>query len=315
MLSLIAALLLLAGSVLVMYPDLLHRKVYDNSEPSDGSFDPLKLVETAREKFERGVAELYGNENIQIEEERLGLESFPLYGSEYFYGIKDVLEDKTMHAYLDGESDDKPDVGGLLKNIYENPKLDAAGMEKARIFMQRVYAFVLISLLSIPVYLLLRLFIYNALYDWTNDGIFLIALPMRGVATVSCGITGTCISWLIYNTVLFDKLLSKFMNWINGLSVSKAAETVNQLPSALAVNATNIVAIVVLVALILAMLKLTVFRGSVLLSLFLGLFRTLVFVLSFAFVNVFIGDWTGRVLLFAAVFVIAAGLIERVFDR
>ena len=313
--SLIAALLLLAGSVLVMYPNILHGKVAEESAASDGSFDPLRLVESAREKFEQAIAKLYSDENVQIEEDRLGLENFPLYGSEYFYGVKDVLEDEALHAYIRGDSEEKPDLGSLIKNIYTNPKIASDSGEARRIFMQRIYDLVLISLISIPIYMLLRALIYNALYGWISDGIFLTALPLRGIATVSCGVTGTCLSWMLYNTVLFDKLLSKVMNWFSGLSASKAAETVSRLPSALAVNATNIIAIVVLVALILALVRLTVFRGSVVMSVFLGLFRTLLFVISFAFINAFIGDWTWRVVLFGALFVIAAGLIERIFDR
>ncbi len=313
----IAALLLLLGSVLVMYPGILHSEVKQREEEASDRFDPLVLIETAREKFETAVEKLYSSENVQIDEGSLGFENFPMYGNEYFYGVKDIFEEETLRAYLKGENGVRPEIGGLVKNIYTNPKLADAGRgnEVKRLFVQKVYDFILIALISIPVYMLLRLLIYNALYDWISDGIFLTALPLRGIATVSCGITGTCISWLLYNTVLFEHFLSRLMNWLSGLSVSKAAETVSKLPSALAMNATNIIAIVVLIALILALVKLTVFRGSAFMSAVMGLFRTLLFVISFAFINSFIGDWTGRVLLFGAVFVIAAGLIERIFDR
>lgn len=311
--SLVAALLLLAGSVAVMYPDLLHKTEQEEATSSN----PLAALWNQRQRLEESIEKLYNNENLQIRKDRIGFENFPLYGSDAFYGVKDVLDDEVLHAYIKGDKDETPDVGALIKKIYTNPKLAPISEEGevGKVFTQRIYDLLLISLLSIPVYMLLRVLIYNALYDWISDGPFLLTLPLRGVATVACGVTGTCVSWLLYNTVLFDKLLSKLINWINGLSASKAAEAVSRLPSALAVNASHIIVIVVLVALILAMIKLTVFRGSVVMSVFLGLFRSLLFVIAFAFINSFIGDWTWRVVLFGAIAVVAAGLIERLFDR
>lgn len=309
LLSLIAALALLLGSILIMYPGILHKKVETG--------DTWEFVESARAKFEAALNSLYGNENVQIEESKLGFENFPLYGNDYFYGVEDVFKNEELHGYIKGDSGYKPDVGELIKNIYTNPKLanaDQSG-EISRMFIQKVYDIILIALISIPIYMLLRLLIYNALYDRISESVFLISLPLRGIATVACGVTSTCLSWMLYNTVLFDKLLNKLINWINGLSVSDAAEAVSRLPSALAVNASHIIVIVVLIALILAMIKLTVFRGSVFMSVFLGIFRSLLFVIAFAFINVFIGDWTWRVVLFGAIFVVAAGMIERLFDR
>ena len=311
--SLIAALLLLAGSVLVMYPDLLHK----TEQEEETSSNPLAVLWSQRQKLDDSITKLYNNENLQIQKDSIGFENFPLYGSASFYGVKDVLDDAALHAYIKGDSDQAPDVGKLIKNIYTNPKLApvAAEGEVSKVFTQRIYDLLLISLLSIPFYMILRALFYNAIYDWISDGIFLVNLPFRGIATVACGVTGTCLSWLIYNTVLFDKLLNKLINWINGLSVSEAAEAVSRLPSALAVNASHIIVIVILIALILAMIKLTVFRGSIVMSVFLGIFRSLIFVIAFAFINSFIGDWTWRVVLFGAIAVVAAGLIERLFDK
>ena len=219
-----------------------------------------------------------------------------------FYGVKNVLEESK--SYIKGDTETKPDVGGLLKKITKNEG-----------FLQALYSLVLISLISIPVYMILRLLIYNAIYDWTNDGFFLWSLPLRGVATLACGVTSACVSWVFYNTVLFGKLLKAVMNWLSGINAAKVAETATALPSLWAVNTTNIFAIVIVISAIIALVRITVFRGKIGISVALGLFRSLIFMVAFAFVEVFIPDMTWRVVLFGAIFVVAAGLFERIFDR
>lgn len=277
LISLIFALMLLALCVMVMYPEqLLYKAVSKES-----------------------VDKVAANENLQIDQNRLGFESFPLYGSESFYGVKNVLEDAS--PYIKDEQA-KVDVWALIKRI---PQSEG--------FLQALYSLALISLISIPVCMLIRFLFYNALFDWIDDMPLLLRWPVRGIGAVGLGVSCTCVSWVFYNTLLFDKLMKKLMEWISSLG-SKAAEAASGIPSLLAVNVTNIAAIAVAVVVLIILVKASLFRGSVVVAVFLGFFRSLLFMVVFAFVNVFIGDWTGRVVLFGLIIVLAAGLVERMFD-
>ena len=307
-LALIIALILLAASVLVMYPALLHSDKETGGEETstkDGGLGGLikKAENEVTTLADKGLDALYS----EVDPSRLGFENYPLYGTlgaqnpEGFYGVKNVLED--CKPYITGEDKTAPKVGELLKKIP-----DSMGTTN---FMQSIYNLVLIALISIPVYMILRLLVYTALYRWIDEGSFLLTLPLRGIATVACGVTSGCISWVVYNTVVFNRLLKKLINWLSGLSSSNIAGQV----SSLAVNASNLFVIVIIIGVIWAMVKLTIFRGSVSISVFLGLFRSLLFLIVFAFINVFIGDFTWRVILFGLLFALAAGVVERLFDR
>ena len=263
------AVVLLLGSVLVMYPTLLQAVA--------PGLDINALIPEAQTRWDKST---------------LGLGSFPLYGTGSFFGFYDVL--KGCAQYIEGKTSQPPDILGLLGNI-----------SRSEGFLQALYSFVILALLSIPIYALLRLLVYNVIHAMIREWPFLLAIPMRGVATVSCGVTSVCLTWLGYNTLIFHTLVVRLIDWIGG----------QKLP-AVALNATNIVLIVVAALIVIGVLKTALFRGSVAVSVLLGLFRTLIFVLSFAYVNAF--AQTGapfRVALFALAFIVVCGVIESIFDK
>ncbi len=263
------AVVLLLGSVLVMYPALLQAVA--------PGLDLNALIPQADTRWD---------------ESTLGLGSFPMYGTGSFYGFYDLLRDCAQ--YIEGKTTQPPDIWGLLGKI--------SGSDG---FLQALYSFVILSLLSIPIYAILRLLVYNVVHNMMREWPFLLSLPMRGVATVSCGVTTVCLTWLGYNTLIFHTLVIKLINRIGEL----------KLP-AVALNATNIVIIVVAVLIVIGVLKTALFRGSVAVSVLLGLFRTLVFVLAFAYVNAFANTGAPlRVALFALAFIVVCGIFESIFDK
>jgi hypothetical protein len=272
----VLALALLGASLLTLYPQLLGGdstiSAIDNLIPEDYSdYAPWKM----------GVQ---------------GLESFPMYGTYYedrgFYGIKDVMEDAS--AFIKSGEADRPDIWGYLGKIPKNTG-----------FLQALYALAILILVSIPVYMVLRLLCYNVLYKWIGERNILIRLPLRGIATVSMGITSVSCAWFITNQVLFKSLLEKLIAWIKDITDS--------LP--LALSSANITAIILITCVVLGLLKVTVFRGSFGLSVLLALVRVLIFTVFFAYVSVFWGEFSQRILLFGAAFVLACGIVESVLDK
>lgn len=267
----VLALALLAASLLMLYPQLLGGEktlnLVDSYVPSD--YAPWKM----------GVK---------------GLESFPMYGNEEtgFYGIKDVMED--VSAFIKSGEAERPDIWGYLTRIPQNKG-----------FLQALYAMVILILVSIPVYMVLRLICYNPLYKWIGDRNLLIRLPLRGLATLGMGITCVSAAWLITNQVLFKSLLEKLIEWIKGITDS--------LP--LALSSANITAIILITCVVLGLLKVTVFRGSFGLSVLLALLRVIIFTVFFAYVSVFWGEFSLRIILFGAAFMIVCGVVENVLDK
>ncbi|MBR5257822.1 MAG: hypothetical protein IKV51_02610 [Clostridia bacterium] len=267
----VLALALLAASLLMLYPQLLGGEktlnLVDSYVPSD--YAPWKM----------GVK---------------GLESFPMYGNEEtgFYGIKDVMED--VSAFIKSGEAERPDIWGYLTRIPQN-----AG------FLQALYALVILILVSIPVYMVLRLICYNPLYKWIGEKNLLVRLPLRGLATMGMGITCVSAAWLITNQVLFKSLLEKLIEWIKGVTDS--------LP--LALSSANITAIILITCVVLGLLKVTVFRGSFGLSVLLALLRVIIFTVFFAYVSVFWGEFSLRIILFGAAFMIVCGVVENVLDK
>ena len=270
---LVLALALLGASLLTLYPQLL------------GGESTLNFVGNY-------IPDDYAPWKMGVQ----GLESFPMYGTYYenggFYGIKDVMEDAS--AFIKSSEADKPDIWGYLGKIPNNTG-----------FLQALYALAILILVSIPVYMVLRLLCYNTIYKWIGERIFLIRLPLRGIATVSMGITSVSCAWLITNQVLFKSLLDKLIAWIKGITESMP----------LALNSANITAIILITCVVLGLLKVTVFRGSFGLSVLLALVRVLIFTVFFAFVSVFWGEFSLRIVLFGLGFMLACGLVESILDK
>ena len=267
----VLALALLAASLLMLYPQLL------------GGEKTLNLVDSY-------VSSDYAPWKMGVK----GLESFPMYGNEEtgFYGIKDVMED--VSAFIKSGEAERPDIWGYLTRIPQN-----AG------FLQALYALVILILVSIPVYMVLRLICYNPLYKWIGEKNLLVRLPLRGLATMGMGITCVSAAWLITNQVLFKSLLEKLIEWIKGITDS--------LP--LALSSANITAIILITCVVLGLLKVTVFRGSFGLSVLLALLRVIIFTVFFAYVSVFWGEFSLRIILFGAAFMIVCGVVENVLDK
>ena len=264
------ALALLAAALLTLYPELLGGEkaleLADSYIPSD--YAPWKM----------GVQ---------------GLESFPMYGNDEtgFYGIKNVMEDAS--AFIKSGEAERPDIWGYLSKIPRNEG-----------FLQALYALAILVLVSIPVYMVLRLLCYSTLYKSIGETNLLVRLLLRGIATVSMGITCVSAAWLITNQVLFKELLDKLIGWISGLTVQ-----------GLALNAANITAIILITCVVLGLLKVTVFRGSFGLSVLLALVRVIIFTVFFAYVSVFWGEFSLRIILFGVAFVLVCGIVEGALDK
>ncbi len=306
--SLIAALVLLLGSIVVMYP---------------GAFG----IDVGQKLLDKAADE----EKLKLDKQKIGFESFPLYGSERvkadeegakglggvldvenaeaalgigedgsetvgFYGVKNIIEDSS--EYIRDKDAPKPEFGKLIKRMFDQKGI-----------LQAIYDLLLITLISIPLSLLLRLLIYKAVYDLICDVPFLLRLPLRGLVTIACDVTCVCVSWLFYNTVLFDSVLNWAIEKLSSITTRSAA-----------VNIANISAITIITALSILLVKTALFRAlfrsTVGLSVFVGLFRCVIFLVLFASINVFAAMGLDavnlRMALFALGFVLIAGLGELV---
>lgn len=259
----VLALALLLAAVCIMYPELLYRFV-------------------EKEK----VDELISPAHVELGEEKMGLGSFPLYGNASFYGISSVLED--CADYIDGSQTMAPDVWSKLGRVAENEN-----------FLKALFSFAVLSLLSIPVYMILRLIPYNTLYHALEDSGAVGKVVGRGALALSSGITTVSITWFLYNSVLVDRALTQLLNLKDNVKVPEVA-----------LNVTNVVLIVVAILAVIGLLKTTLFRGSVFTSVMLSLLRTLLFIAAFAFVNVFSGRMTWKLIVIALLAIPAVGIIK-----
>lgn len=234
------------------------------------------------EKVDEVLHDLSGGTDIE------GLESFPFYGTKdgSVYGIYNIFEE--CAPYITGESTEKPLIGPMLNELVTQPGA-----------VQILMGFIILSLLSIPVYMVLRLIPFNTLYSAAGDCNFIARILVTGVTVVTAGVVTVCVTWFLYHSVVFKNLVSLLGDEVKNV----------QKPT-IALNVTNVVIIIVAVLLVFAVLKTTLFRGSVTISILLGILRTLLFVIVFAFANVFSGRLTGRVILFAVIGIIAAGALK-----
>ena len=268
---LILAAVLLAAAVAIMYPQLLF-KVYDEDKVAEAADS---VIEGDFETFKSSI----------------GFENVPFYGSETKPGVAAGLA--TFVPYLKGETDELPAAGEELGKIYKEDES----------FTNTLLAFILLAVLSIPVYMILRLIPYNTLYK-AADTSFLLARPFtRGFAACACSVTSISFTWLIYHTLIYKKLYSAVTNWFSNVEKPEIALT-----------ATNVIIIIVAIIVIIALLKSTLFRGSVLKSVLLALFRMALFVVVFAAANVLIGCATWRVLIFVLAMIAVVGILDSILD-
>lgn len=218
----------------------------------------------------------------------VGLESFPFYGTTDYsvYGIYNLFDE--CAPYIAGETEALPMVGDMLHNL--------VSQENA---VQILFNFLILSLLSIPVYMVLRLIPFNTLYSAAEDYTWIVRIFVKGITVVCAGVVTVCFTWFLYRSVVFENLLSGLRE-----------QTKNLEKPAVVLNVTNIVIILVSVLIVFAVLKTTLFRGSVTISILLGILRTLLFVTVFAYINVFATRLTVRVILFGIIGIVAAGIIK-----
>ena len=264
------AVLLTAASIAVMYPQLLEGIL-------------------PREK----VLSLIPGEQLEWDEATLGLETFPFYGTRdsRFYGVSNLVEE--CAPYIAGSDPDAPDVWGMLGCITRN---DGA--------LQALYSFLILCVISIPVYMILRLVPFNTLQRMAAEWPWPFSWLGQGVFAVMCGVSCVCITWLGYNTLIFQGLLHKLIDWIGGQKMPQFA-----------MNVGNIVILAAAVLIVIGLLKTTLFRGSLAVSVLTAVFRVIIFLVFFAFVSVFIGHFTWRVILFGLAFVLLCGLFESITER
>ncbi|MBR5751373.1 MAG: hypothetical protein IKX84_03200 [Clostridia bacterium] len=267
---LVIAVLITLASVAVMYPSLLE--------------DILP-----REK----VLSLIPDGQLQWDEQKLGLSSFPFYGTEdeSFYGVFNLIKDLAPFLYEDYTG--TPDMKGMLGQITANEGV-----------LQALYSFLILCVVSIPIYMILRLIPFNTLQRMAAEWAWPFSWLGQGVFAVMCGVSCVCITWLGCNTLIFQGLLQKFITWIGG----------QKMPD-LAMNVGNILLIAVALLIVIGLLKTTLFRGSLAVSLLTAVFRVIVFLVFFAFISVFIGHFTWRVILYGAGFVLVCGVFESITER
>ena len=271
------AVLLLAASVAVLYPGLIG-KVADESTATLVTDKLRELMDGSEVPADSDVLEV------------LGLENFPLYGNSERYGLYDFCRE--FIPYINEETETLPDVGAALGKLISGENV-----------LDTLYYFVIIALLSIPVYMLLRLVPFNALYE-AADECFVLARPFaRGLAASACAVVSISATWFLYNTLIYEKLYMLLVEWLKSRSKPDIALTL-----------TNIVLIAVAVVVVVALLKSTLFRGSIVKSILLAVLRALLFVGVFAAINAFIGCATLRVLIFALALLLIVGVLDTVLD-
>lgn len=226
--------------------------------------------------------------------EGMDIAGFPFYGDALRFGEGTNFGVSNIVAayadYVETGTGDTPNFLNLLGRLNENGD-----------FLEKLYTFLLTSLLTIPVYMLLRLVVYNALYDMAEDYSFLGRAFARGAVAVDASLVTVTATWVLqkrYLALIVDYIKDKI-----------ARLTTVQF----ALNATNLVILGIIAFAVIALLRATLFRGSVFTSILGAILRTLLFIVLIAVISVFIGRTTLRTVLFmlAAVFVI--GIVKEAF--
>ena len=182
---------------------------------------------------------------------------------------------------------------------------DAMAITKEESFISSLYAFIIIALVSLPVYMLVRLVPFNTLYEHSGS-CFLFARPFyRGITCLCCSVVTVTATWLLYHSAFYTLVKTKIVSNLSSVDIT-----------GFSFNATNIVIIAVIAVALFAIIKHTLFRGSILKSVLTALLRTLLYTLMFALVNAFTekGGVTGYTLLFGLIFIFTVGVLDLIFD-
>lgn len=227
-----------------------------------------------------------------IDVKAVDIHRFPFYGGDEANGNFGVYD--MVHSYSGLIKDDDapvPDFNALAGKITSRAD-----------FSESLYAFLLISLLTIPVYMIVRLMVFNGAYELGKKWFFLFRYLYFGFVALMTAFVTVTATWVMYKTVVYDIVLA----FLTGL----VQEVIKNVQVALAT--TNILTIAVIGILVCLLLHRTLFRGSVFLSLLGAILRSALFVILVASVNIFLYDGSLRVYLFALAALFAIGLIKAV---
>lgn len=259
---LILAILLSAASVFVMFPEL-----------SETYFPGVSL------------------ENSLIDFKSIDIRSFPFHGGageEGNYGVLELLNSLQLN--------DSEQTGRIGERISEG-----FGKIFARAdFWQTAYAFFMIALLSIPVYMLLRLFVFNAVYRIAAGWFFPLRILWYGIAGAGASLVTVSVTWFVYKTVLYDIVIEFLKEALRLLTQNVTFALVT----------TNILIVIVVALLVFLLLRATLFRGSIFTSLLSAFLRTLLFVVIIAGIEAYVFEATGITIVAAVCFVLLIGLVK-----
>lgn len=274
---------LTVGAVLMMFPNWMHKLFPDvNFDEKYVDFDALSIYNFP----------FYGSARQQplpLSEQpwdALPAQDAP---ATYKYGISNIVAE--YMKYLTKQTAEKPDLGTQLDMII-----------KQEGFAQTLYSLLMVSLITIPVYMVLRLLIYNTLYDMTKRVLWIFKLAWSGLVAVSASVVTTFATWFLYRAFLYELTFNIIFDWLK--SVVNEALALYSLGSAM----TLLVGFLVV-----WLIRATVFRGSVFGSIVGALMRTLLFTILIAIISVFIFEKTLFTLIFILAGLMVIGLIKTVF--
>lgn len=227
----------------------------------------------------------------------LDIYHFPFYGNagrraegeDTGFGVSDMVA--AYADYVEKSGQTPPSFGDLCARLVSRDD-----------FVQTLYDFMIVALLTIPVYMLVRLLAYNALYEMAESAMWLARVFLRGVVAVSASIVTVSATWFLYKRLLFQVILQSIYGWLTQLT-----------NVSFALNATNIVILLVTVCAVIALLRATLFRGSVFTSILAAVLRTALYIVLIAGISIFISRMTARTILFMLAALFAIGLVKDVF--
>ena len=225
-----------------------------------------------------------------VDKNEVMIQKFPFYGGnaqEGNFGVFDIV--KTYSKGIMDASAPLPDFMGEITKLYSRAD-----------FMDALYAFLLIAVMTIPVYMVLCFVVFNGAYELGKKWFFLIRYLWFGIVTALSSFVTVTATWVMYKTVIYDIVL-KFLT-------NLAEEVTKNVQIALATS--NILTLAVVGVLVCLLLHRTLFRGSVFLSLLGAVLRTVLFLVLIAFVNVMVFEMTWRMMIFVLLFLVAMGLFK-----
>lgn len=225
-----------------------------------------------------------------VDKNAVDIHNFPFYGGNEQngnFGVYDIV--KSYSGYIKNAGVRAPDLNALLSRLTSRAD-----------FTENLYAFLLVSLLTIPLYMILRLLVFNGAYELGKKWFFPVRYLYFGVIALLSAFVTVTATWVMYKTVVYDIVLS----FLTGL----VQEVVKNVQVALAT--TNIITIAVIGVLVCLLLHRTLFRGSVFLSLIGAALRSTLFLIFVSCIDIFVYNGTPRMYLILLGAFFAIGLIK-----